>query len=201
VEKVLLDELARYHGTDKSSLDHNFTPIYEDLFNQWRDQPVKVLEIGVYKGAGLRMWRDYFSVGRVVGIEADPSAVDQVDDRIKIYVGDQADSVFLDEVASEEGPFDIVIDDGGHRAMQQKVSLLGLWPHVKGGGAYVLEDIHTSYYESYEMGWRKPETTVELLKYVIDDVHVNIHKQPVTLAELESIQFFPELCIMRRKIV
>lgn len=197
--KRSLDGLARHYGTDKSSTGHNFTPIYENLLGHRRDQALKILEIGVYEGAGLRMWRDYFPIAQIVGIELNPAAVRYRANRIQIYIGNQAEPEFMEEVASDEGPFDLVVDDGGHRAAQQRLSLMALWPHLSRGGTYAIEDIHTSYYESYEMGWRKPDTTVELLKSVIDDVHARIHRQPTTLEELESIHFFSELCVMQKK--
>jgi predicted O-methyltransferase YrrM len=193
-----LDDLAQRHGTDKSALDHKFTPIYEELLRGWRELPVKVLEIGVLEGASLRMWRDYFAAGRIVGIDANPTRTSHAGKRIDVYIGDQADAPFLEEVASSEGPFDLVIDDGGHRAPQQKTSLRSLWPHVKPGGIYIIEDIHTSYLNGFEMGWREPETTVELLKYAIDDIHEKFHHQAVALRGIESMHFYPELCVLRR---
>jgi predicted O-methyltransferase YrrM len=194
-----LDQLALRHGTDKGILSHGFTPIYDRLLQDWRRRPVTILELGVFEGASVRMWRDYFSAGRIVGVDNDPTATDHVEDRIKIYIGDQANPSFLERVAAAEGPFDLVVDDGGHRATQQKVSLRSLWPHLKPGGIYVIEDIHTSYLQDiYGMGWREPETTVEFLKYVVDDIHEGHHKQAVTLPGIESMHFYPELCVMRR---
>ena len=61
-----------------------------------------------------------------------------------------------------------------------------------------IKDIHTSYMDSFRMGWRKPETTVEFLKDVVDDIHEKLHKQAVTLPGLEFIHFYSELCVMRR---
>ena len=195
-----LDALARHHGTDKHTSHHRFTPIYEQLLQGCRDLPIALLEIGIYKGASLRMWNDYLPAGQIVGVDIDPAARTHEGERVKVYIGDQTNRAFLEEIARANGPFDFIIDDGGHRADQQKTSLRVLWPHLKPGGTYVIEDIHTSYYQDdgFNMGWREPDTTVEFLKYVIDDIHVRYHEQPVTLPDLESIQFYPELCVMRR---
>lgn len=195
-----LDALARRHGTDKHTSHHRFTPIYEELLRGSREWPLKLLEIGIYKGSSLRMWKDYLPAAQIVGVDIDPAVTKHEDERVKVYIGDQTNRRFLEGIASSEGPFDFVIDDGGHRAVQQKTSLEVLWPHVKPGGVYVIEDIHTSYYreEGFDMGWREPDTTVEFLKYVIDDIHVRYHEQPVTLPDLEFIKFYPEICVMRR---
>lgn len=193
-----LDKLARRFGTDKSSEAHGFTEIYESLLSAWRDRPVTVLEIGVYRGASLRMWRDYFPLGRIVGIDKDPDASDHAGGRIDVRIGHQADAGFLEDVATADGPFDLIVDDGSHLAKGQKTSLRCLWPHLKPGGVYAVEDIHTSYLENFGGGWRRPQTTVEFLKDVIDDVHQPLHGRQVTLEDMESIHFYYELCVIHR---
>jgi SAM-dependent methyltransferase len=193
-----LDELARQHGTDKSRYQHGFAELYERELSGWREYPISVLEIGVYKGASLRMWRDYFPEGRIVGVDINPEAREYEDGRIEIRIGDQSDREFLQQLGSADGPFDLIVDDGGHFANQQTASLRELWPYLRPGGMYVVEDIHTSYFKSWQMGLRKPGTTVEYLKGIVDDLHSAIHEQPPTLADLESIQFRFELCVLRR---
>ncbi len=48
----------------------------------------------------------------------------------------------LDKLA---GPIDILIDDGGHEMHQQITSFNYLFPHMRVGGLYFLEDLETSY--------------------------------------------------------
>lgn len=55
-----LDVFAIKYGTDKSSLQHNYTDIYYRFLNVDRPNIKNVLEIGVYQGNSLRMWRDFF---------------------------------------------------------------------------------------------------------------------------------------------
>jgi predicted O-methyltransferase YrrM len=157
-----------------------------------------VLEIGVYKGASLRMWRDYFRQGSVVGIDKNPAAEAHADERIRIHVGSQADGEFLDSVAEAAGPFDLIVDDGAHRFEPQMESLAHLWPHLNPNGIYVIEDTHTSYLEKYEMGWREPRTTIEAMKGVADDLHGRFHDHPVEYPGVKSLHFFPKLCVMCR---
>ena len=195
-KSMTLDEIAQLHGTDKSTEGHGYTQIYERYLSGWRDRALTVLEIGVFKGASVRMWRDYFPQAQVVGIDKWGEALDHAEERIDVCVGNQSDTKFLEEVASTKGPFDLIIDDGAHRPIPQKTSLKNLWRHVSAGGFYVIEDIHTSYRSDYEMGWREPDTTVEFLKYLLDDVYASLHKQAVVLPDIESLHFYEGLCVI-----
>jgi cephalosporin hydroxylase len=180
-----LHELASEHGTDKAP--SGLAAVYEPFLTAVRDEPVSVLEIGVKEGASLRMWRDYFLAGRIVGIDLTPQAAEHEDDRIKVIIGDQTDIAVMDAAVEAIGPFDLVVDDGGHHAYQQIRSLLYLWPHVKPGGIYVVEDTHASYLPQFDMSYRNPSSAIELLKGTVDDVCAPWHTHPVTLEHLDSV--------------
>jgi predicted O-methyltransferase YrrM len=197
-KRPTLDEIALREGTDKSSRGHGFADIYEELIGDRREQPLTVLEIGVHEGASLRMWRDYLPNATVVGIDKNEGSAAHAGERISVYVGSQGRTSLLERVAAETGPFDLVVDDGSHLFKAQTTSLEHLWPHLRPGGTYVIEDINTSYMESYGMAWREPDTTVESLKGVVDDVHASCHRQPTTLDDVESIHFHFALCAIRR---
>ncbi len=144
-----LTALADEWGTDKGTRGHHYTEVYDRFFFPIRQEARKVLEIGVLKGASLRMWRDYFPHASVYGIDiVDTSSVNS--DRIRTFIADQANRTqlqrFLDAAGSD---FDLIIDDGGHSMEQQQVSFGYLFRHVKPGGYYVIEDVHTSLYGLY----------------------------------------------------
>jgi hypothetical protein len=190
-----LDELAQLHGTDKSKFHHRFADLYDAQLADRRDLPVSVLEIGVLEGAGLRMWRDYFPEGRVIGVDINESAGEYVEERIDIRIGDQADPKLLRRLGQGDGPFDLIVDDGGHYAEQQITSLEVLWPYLKPGGLYAVEDIHTSYIPGWQRGGR---TTVGFLQNLVDDLHELMHERPSLIGGVESISFYFELCLIRR---
>jgi hypothetical protein len=194
-----LDELAVREGTDKNSARNDFAGIYDEFLSPWRERPVAVLEIGVSRGASLRMWREYFPRGRVFGIDRHPDALAHAGSRIQVFVGDQGDLAFLDEVTAVTGALDLVVDDGGHTAELQVASLLHLWPHLKPGGIYVVEDTHTSYLAEYGMSWRRPGTTMEVLKGVADDIQQRWHGREVTLEGVESVHFYLGTCLLRKR--
>lgn len=194
-----LDRLGLLHGADKSSAGHGFTAIYERYLGSRRRDAVTLLEIGVWRGASLRMWRDYFPLGGIFGIDVNPDAASQAGPRIEIFVGDQADEELLARVVAQTGPLDVVIDDGSHRVEQQMPTLAFLWPHVKPGGIYVVEDTHTSYLESYGMGWRRPGSTISELTGYVDDLHGDWHQEAATHSDLEFVHFYPGTCVLGKK--
>ena len=103
--------------------------------------PQRILEIGVKGGGSTAFWKQLFPSATVVGMDIKLRrwlAGDGV-----IYVqGDQSDAAQLAAIATEYGPFDLVIDDGSHVSDHQAASLRGLLGHVRAGGVYVIEDIH-----------------------------------------------------------
>jgi cephalosporin hydroxylase len=150
---------------------HYFT-IYHRHFGPFRDRPVTVVELGVFEGGSLQMWRHYFgAASRVIGVDIDPRCADLGGDGIEVAIGDQADPAFLRALAARTGPIDILIDDGGHQMDQQLIAFAELWPDIRDGGLYVVEDLHTSYWPEYGGGYRKPGTFIEMAKGLVDSVH------------------------------
>ena len=144
-----LSTLAALYGSDK--LEHGFCGFYHRLLAEVRDRYAKVLEIGVFKGASLRMWRDYFPRAAVHGFDLSPP-IFNAEPRIALHQGDQANRRSLNALLAETGPdFDLIIDDGGHTMEQQQVSFAFLFPLLRPGGLYIIEDLHTSF--AQEIGW------------------------------------------------
>lgn len=141
-----LSALATRYASDK--VMHGFTPFYHAHLRGRRGKFRKVLEIGVFQGASLLMWRDYFPRAQVHGLDLrDPGLLSS--ERVHVHLGDQSERAVLDRLVGNIGSgFDLVVDDGGHTMAQQQVSLGQLFPHVRPGGFYVVEDLHTSYMEA-----------------------------------------------------
>jgi cephalosporin hydroxylase len=132
--------------------DH-FFDIYDSHLGHLRNQEnFKILEIGVYNGGSLYMWRNYFPHSKVVGLDIDPYCKrwEDKNNHIKVYLGDQCDLKFLQEVVDKEGPFDLIIDDGGHENHQIITSFEFLFDYLKDGGTYVVEDTFASYHPGYD---------------------------------------------------
>jgi demethylmacrocin O-methyltransferase len=164
-----LDALARLSGTDKSSKSHGYTEHYKRYLGPRRRERLKVLEIGVQTGASLRAWRHWLPHAELYGIDLAPPPLRLP--RTHLFQGDQADTAFLERVIAHVGVLDVVIDDGSHRGPDIETSFLSLFPHVRRGGLYVIEDLQTAYYPGWLGGGiGHPDTGIALLKRLIDVV-------------------------------
>jgi hypothetical protein len=149
-----LNKLGALYGTDKVGI-HFYTQHYMHHFKPYRLKRVKLLEIGVggYEfptsgGESLRMWKRFFPFGKIFSIDIyDKSQLQE--SRIRIYQGSQIDEAFLDEVVNDIGELDIIIDDGSHINDHVIKTFTFLFPKLKDGGIYVIEDTQTSYWKDY----------------------------------------------------
>lgn len=140
-EGLFLDE-KRGWGTDKLT-KHPYTEDYDPLFEQWRDKPVRLLEIGAYHGASTIAWDKYFPKGDITVVDIQPrKALENIKGRVdssrtRIIIAD----AYTKDFADSQGNFDIVNDDGPHDfdSMVQCVRLY--FPKLNEGGVLVIEDI------------------------------------------------------------
>ncbi len=197
--------LRRTDGRTLFKMDH-YMDIYDGLLGPWMGQPVSFLEIGVYKGGSLRLWRDFFAPeARLTFIDIDPACKALQIPGTDIRIGDQTDTAFLSALATERGPFDIIVDDGGHKMDQQITSFRTLWPALRDGGLYIVEDVHTSYWPGFGGGFRAPGSFVEFAKDLIDRMHSwytedddGFPLHPMA-RELGGITFHDSLVILRKQ--
>jgi hypothetical protein len=131
-----------------------------------------MLEIGVFRGGSLRMWKEYFHPdSTIVGIDIDKScqAHEIAEQNVFVRIGSQADPNFLANVNGEFGPFDIILDDGSHKTHHQIVSFTALFRDaLKDGGCYMVEDVHSNYWLKHV---DSPETFIDMTKQMIDMMH------------------------------
>ncbi len=132
---------ARQSGRGILKWDHYFE-IYDRHLSRFVGKPVVIIEVGVFAGGSLELWRQYFGEQcRVVGIDIQEECREYANGYTDILIGDQADRSFWADVRSRYPVVDIVIDDGGHQADQQIVTLEEILPHLRPGGVYLCEDI------------------------------------------------------------
>jgi hypothetical protein len=142
---VSLFEIFKAHDGRLIDKWEHYFPIYERYFRKFRDAPCRVLEIGVCHGGSLQMWKKYFHVGQIVGVDIDSRCTDYAEDRITVVQADQSVPTQTDWVGKHFGPFDIIIDDGSHIRAHQETSHRTLWPYLKQGGVYLIEDCHSEH--------------------------------------------------------
>jgi hypothetical protein len=174
-----LRDIARAIGTDKEGA-HSYAAAYERHLGHLRDRPIRLLEIGVggyadpdTGGASLRMWKEFFPLAEIVGIDIHEKS-GLAEDRITVLQGDQSDSAFLDDVAARFGPFDVVIDDGSHICAHVVASFQSLFRALADDGIYAIEDLQTSYWERTYGGSSETNasgTSMAFLKTLVDGLN------------------------------
>ena len=143
-----LQAIGVRHGTDKSQhsfLGKTYLDIYENYFCSRRGGPIKLLEIGCKDGASLRMWKEYFHQGKIYSIDIDPESKKHEQENIKVFIGSQDSGSTVASACLDAGDFDAILDDGSHVNTLTIASFKLLWPKLKVGGIYVIEDLGCSY--------------------------------------------------------
>lgn len=195
-----LDELAKKYGTDKQLACHGYTKYYEEYFKPLRNNPIKMLEIGVHMGFSLLMWADYFQDGNIWGID-DGSSGDlrrnYENPRIHFREGSQINEIFLKNITNEVGKFDIICDDGSHYSQDIVTTFNILFPFLKSGGYYVIEDQQCSYPPyTTDFGSRfnaNNLTSVQYINLIVDRLHKKEDKV------IDGIFIHPEITFIRKK--
>jgi hypothetical protein len=144
-----LDALA--YDTDKAEHAH-YLRNYEEYFRPLLDRDIKLLELGIYRGGSLLLWRDYFQKGLIVGLDLQELKIEDETGRIRTYLGMQQDTQLLDRIGNENAPqgFDVIIDDCSHIGELTRISFWHLFDnHLKPGGLYVIEDWSTGYWRQW----------------------------------------------------
>lgn len=208
-----LSQLALQFSTDKYG-HHFYTPIYFRYLQEYRQKEVRLLEIGIggYEypkvgGAGLKMWAGFFYRGKVFGIDIyDKSFLD--DAQITTFIVSQTDKEHLTTLVESIGPLDIIVDDGSHINSHVIRSFEILFPLLKEGGFYFVEDCHTSYWEELGAdgtdfeGGNHPNTTMNYFKRLTDSVNYEHSKGRVlhnVVNDIEFIAFHKELICVKKK--
>ncbi len=204
-----MSELEKFfHGGDHRICQkwESYFPAYERHFARFRGQSdLRMLEIGVSQGGSLDMWRHYFGHQAIlVGIDVEPVCKRFEQGRTFIRIGSQEDAEFLRSVLAEFGPFDIVLDDGGHTMRQQIVSFETLFPSLDRRGVYLCEDCHTSYQAEFGGGMKNSASFIEYAKDKIDELN-GWHSQDASrgyVTELSrsttSISFYQSMVVFEK---
>lgn len=145
----LVDTKEYEYGTDKHT-SHSYLPSYDELFAPYKDQEVKILELGNHHGGSLRLWNDYFTNAEIYGIEIDTRAgLRHFDDIENVTVYENTSAVSFDTIRMIEDlgfKFDIIIDDASHLPSHQ-VFTGKFWSRLlKDDGVLVIEDVQSINY-------------------------------------------------------
>ena len=125
--------------------------VYDKIFSPYKNKEITFVEVGVSAGGSLSIWRKFFgNKARIIGIDLNPDAKKLEDLGFEIYIGNQSDEGFWKNFYQEVGKIDILLDDGGHKNIQQINSVHNSIDFIKDGGLIVVEDTHTSYLKEFK---------------------------------------------------
>jgi demethylmacrocin O-methyltransferase len=213
---ITLDQIGIENGTDKASVftrtyakPHDYLRHMEKFFEPMRNEPIRLVEIGVGGGESIRTWLYYFLCAEVIGIDnvsvtnewnlprkfgefgkdyTNDDLAAKYYSRYAFHAADQTDPVFWACFAADYGKtIDIAIDDGSHEPKAVQTSFEGLWPLVKPGGLYCIEDLACGFTNP---GWL---THLEWFGTTAENVILGGGNG------IDSIYFSKELCILRKK--
>jgi cephalosporin hydroxylase len=178
--------------------------MYEELFRGLEGG--NLLEIGVGKGGSLEILRQAFPRWKMVGLDINESVLEINLPGIEVYLGSQTDYDTLRRIVNsfESSSLDLVIDDGSHRSRDSIVTLEYLWKYLNPGGAYVIEDTHTSYWSEFGGGLKKSGTVVEYAKSLADQLNRGYvwrwrkKRFDNFLTGLDSVTFMDSLVVLRK---
>ncbi len=192
--------------------------VYEKIIGPLRDRPIRFLEVGVYNGGSLAMWRQYLHPeSTIVGLDIDPRCAEfsKPGEGVHVRIGDQSDTAFLRAVVDEFGPFDVVIDDGSHICSHMIKTFDFLFLNgLADRGVYFAEDTHSNFWPGYR---DQKYSFIDLCKDLVDLSHACYAKSTAistfTLgdatraselsltrigAQIEEIRFFDSIVVLQR---
>src|SRR4051794_34239532 len=129
-----------------------------DLVEQYREMlselaPKRIVELGVLQGGSTALLALLSQPEKLVAFEFDEERIAPLDqliarrdlgDSVRIHYGvDQSDTETLRRLVDEEfgaAELDLVIDDASHEVEQTEASFNVLFPRLRCGGLYIVED-------------------------------------------------------------
>jgi hypothetical protein len=211
------------HSGKVSTKWESYLPLYDQIFESFRNSPVHLLEIGIQNGGSLELWEKYFKNGlKIIGCDIDLrcGSLEFPQSNIDLVIGDICDPLVTKKILEIAPKFQIIIDDGSHRSTNIISTFLTLFPHLAPGGIYVVEDLHCSYWKEYQGGLFDPHSSISFFKKLIDIVNQQYWCNQLTveefmkdfstsnllhascwdaLREIDSIEFVNSVCILKKK--
>jgi hypothetical protein len=194
---------------------------YNRLFDAYRDQPVRLLEIGIQNGGSLEIWSKFFpNAEKLVGCDNNPDCAQLLfdDPKIAVVVADANTDEAEQRLLENSFCFDLIIDDGSHHSGDIVRSFARYFSHLSDGGMYVAEDLHCSYWQEFEGGIYHPYSSIAFFKQLVDIVnheHWGLAKtrcellkgfnckyagelDEIALSHIHSIEFINSMCVIRK---
>ncbi|MER8922459.1 MULTISPECIES: glycoside hydrolase family 99-like domain-containing protein [unclassified Mesorhizobium] len=195
---------------------------YDRFFSRYRNKPVRILEIGIQNGGSLEIWGKYFTKAEIIlgcDINQNCGLLRFDDGKIDVVIGDANAEDVKRSIVDRSEAFDIIIDDGSHRSSDVIRTFTGYFPHLSDGGIFVVEDLHTSYWQDFEGGLYDPLSSMSFFKRLLDLINhehwgldhsrtdalaafanrYGVVFDDPSLASIHSVEFLNSLCIVTKR--
>jgi len=195
------EHLFQQHQSRFSSKWQHYFAVYDRFFSRFINQKFTLLEIGVSLGGSLQLWKKYFgSHVSVIGIDNNSQSYFE-ESQIQIFIGDQTDKKFLENVLNTISNPAIIIDDGSHIQSHILKTFEILYPALSDNGIYVIEDCHTAYWPRFEGGVNSHLNVVDIFSRSAHDVNSKWYNVPKTvrIPQLDSISFHDSMIILEKR--
>lgn len=190
---------------------------YHRFYHKYIKRDVtKLLEIGLDRGESMNMWLNYCPNARIYGMDIDKEFQAE---RAIVIQGNQSKKEDLQNLIRQVGDnIDVILDDGSHVPEHQLLTFKTLFPFVRDGGVYIIEDIETSYYKRGEIYGYKTEygpthnaNIVNVFQDILhmlnrefmneDDTNMHLSKYGFSISDIDAISTvtFGQNCIIITK--
>lgn len=216
-----LFDLYRSHRGKVSDKWSIYLSTYNRIFKDFKDKPLSMLEIGIQNGGSLEIWSKYFNkIICLIGCDIDIRCRELTysSPNISVVVGNANDASVEHEILAISNTFNLIIDDGSHTSSDIIKSFCKYFKKLQPGGLYIIEDLHCSYFPSYEGGLEYDYSSIEFLKYFSDIVNFEHWGSKLSRTELvkrftdkygcdldefdasfiHSVEFVNSICIIRK---
>jgi hypothetical protein len=195
--KTYFDNHKEGHGIWKWT---HYFDIYDRHFSKYIGKEVHILEVGIYSGGSLDMWKQYFGDKCIVyGIDIleECKIYEKQSNNVKIYIGDQEDRNFWQKLKKEVPRIDIIVDDGGHLVDQQVATLEEILPHLTEGGVYLCEDVcgNRNRLTAYMSGLQNTLNNIEAAPNKKEQTSKNTNFQ----RHIHSIHHYPYVYVIEKR--
>lgn len=204
-----LSLLLKQFDSDKGPQHHNYSPSYYKILKGLQNSPLVFLEIGIggYNypdrgGQSLKAWESFFPNSHIHGIDIyDKSALNK--GRVHTHICSQTHEQQLVNLINVIGAPDIILDDGSHISADIIFSFEILFPLLKKGGMYIVEDTECSYWALNYFGNDNIDdltviTSMNYFKRLSDSLNSHIFNYIGPKFDIESICFYKGFIVINK---
>ncbi len=220
-------EIAQAMFPDPHSITKplSYYKIYQDYFQPYTASPIRLLEVGVYNGESMKILSTFFPDSYIVGVDLEMKHIDfSRYPNVHYEQADQTNASVLTSVCNRHAPtgFDIIIDDASHIGSYSQATFEALFPKLKSGGIYIVEDWGTGYWNDWPDGgiFEKFTATplpgaitkrlpshdfgmVGFVKSLVDLVHIDSIRhgwktESIFTSTVEYVHYYPGVVIVKK---